>query len=123
MPSSDAPAHLPLVTGDVVWAVMEPVRGREQGGHRPALVVASDDYLEVVDTLVIIVPVTTVDRGWPNHIRLSGPTGLDTASWAMTEQVRTISRRRVTRRSGLVDDGCLHAVRRWLADFLDLTVV
>lgn len=118
--SSLDPGH-EFAPGDVVWASMAPVRGREQSGHRPAVVVASRAYLEVVDTLAIVVPVTTVDRGWPNHVLVTGRSGLDVASWAMTEQVRTISRRRVTRRSGLVDDACLRQIRRWLDDFLDLS--
>ena len=56
-----------------MWIELDPVRGREQSGRRPALVVASDLYLEQADTLMIIVPATTTDRGWPNHIPVRGP--------------------------------------------------
>src|SRR5690625_6671909 len=35
-----------LHRGDAVWSELDPVRGREQSGHRPPLVVASDLYLE-----------------------------------------------------------------------------
>ncbi|GAB2910923.1 type II toxin-antitoxin system PemK/MazF family toxin [Rhodococcus aerolatus] len=109
-----------VVPGSVVWVDLDPVQGREQSGRRPAVVVSAAGYLDVVTTLVVCVPVTTVDRGWPNHVRLDGPTGLDRPSWAMTEQVRTLSRRRVVGRAGVVDDATLAAVRTWLADFLDL---
>jgi hypothetical protein len=36
----------------------------------------------------------------------------------MTEQVRTISRARLERRSGAVTGGTLEIVRRWVTDFL-----
>ena len=63
-----------------MWAELDPVRGREQAGRRPVLVVASDLYLEQADTLAIVIPATTVDRGWPNHVRLRGPhVGLESA--------------------------------------------
>jgi mRNA interferase MazF len=108
-----------LVTGDVVWANLDPTSGREQGGRRPVVVVASALYLDVADTLAIVVPVTTRDRGWPNHIRLAGPTGLDQPSWALTEQPRTISRTRLdAAAAGNIDDACLDEIRLYLRDFL-----
>jgi mRNA interferase MazF len=109
-----------LAPGIIVWAALEPVRGREQGGHRPVLVVASAGYLDAVTTLVIVLPITTTDRGWPNHIRVDGPSGLDRPSWIMTEQPRTLSRDRLTRVAGEVSTDCLVSVRSWLGDFLDL---
>lgn len=112
--------HVDLAPGSVAWADLAPVRGREPAGHRPVLVLASARYLEAVTTLVVCVPVTSVDRGWPNHVPLRGATGLGRPSWAMTEQVRTLSRDRVTRTSGSVGTSTLQDVRTWLADFLDL---
>jgi mRNA interferase MazF len=104
--------------GDVLWANLDPVTGREQAGHRPVLVVSNASYNETVDTLLIVVPVTSVGRGWPNHIRLNGSTGLPADSWAMTEQPRTIARKRVTGKAGTVDTATLAAIRQWLKDFL-----
>lgn len=111
---------LDLAPGAVAWAALEPVRGREQGGHRPILIVASSGYLDAVTTLVIALPITTTDRGWPNHIRVNGQSGLDRPSWVMTEQPRTLSRERLTGVAGEVSHDCLTAVRTWLGDFLDL---
>lgn len=91
--------------------------GREQRGRRPALVVASARYLDVVDSMAIIVPVTSTDRGWPNHIPLLGLPG---PSWAMTEQVRAVARSRLHGHVGQADDDALDRVRHWLRKFLDL---
>jgi mRNA interferase MazF len=106
--------------GDVLWVSLAPTMGREQSGRRPVLVVSGVEYGLLVDPLVIVVPVTSVDRGWPNHVPLTGPHGLDRASFAMSEQPRTVSRQRLHTRSGAVDDQCLCAVRRFLGDFLQV---
>lgn len=109
-----------LAPGVIAWAALEPVRGREQGGHRPVLVIASAGYLDAVTTLVIALPITTTDRGWPNHVFVDGPSGLDRPSWIMTEQPRTLSRDRLTQIAGQISTDCLTSVRSWLGDFLDL---
>lgn len=82
--------------------------------------IASSGYLDAVTTLVIVLPITTIDRGWPNHVPIEGPSGLDRSSWIMTEQPRTISRDRLTAVCGQVSRNCLDTVRTWLGDFLDL---
>lgn len=106
--------------GSVVWLDLSPARGREQQGRRPALVVSSRGYVATVTTLVAVLPVTTVDRGWPNHVALRGRPGLARPSWAMTEQVRTVSRDRIDRVVGVVDDATLADVEVYLRDALGL---
>lgn len=108
-----------LAPGDILWVAPVPTVGREQGGRRPAVVVSGLDYLSTVQTLAIVVPVTSVDRAWPNHVPLSD-VGLPQPAWAMTEQVRTISRARIVGRAGRVDAATLHELRGWVRDFLDL---
>lgn len=107
-----------LVPGDIVWVVLNPTVGREQSGRRPAVIVSSSGHLAIADTLAIVVPVTSVDRGWSNHVLLRG-NALDRASWAMTEQVRTISRQRVAALAGRVDQATLIEIREWITDFVD----
>jgi mRNA interferase MazF len=110
-----------LRRGIVVWAELDPVRGREQAGRRPAPVIASDLYLEQADTLAIIVPVTTNNRGWPNHVLLKGPgLALDQPSFAMTEQPRTVTRDRLHDLAGTVDGATMKEIDGWLCDFLAL---
>lgn len=105
----------------VVWAELDPARGREQAGRRPAVVIASDLYLEQADTLAIIVPATTKDRGWPNHVPLRGPDLiLGEPTFAMTEQPRTVTRERLFDVLGVVDAATMREVDGWLRDFLGL---
>ena len=110
-----------LRRGIVVWAELDPARGRKQAGRRPALVVASDLYLEQADTLAIVLPGTSRDRGWPNHVLLQGPDlSLAKPTFAMTEQPRTVTRDRLVGVIGVVDAGVMREVDRWLRDFLSL---
>lgn len=111
---------VPLARGAVAWADLDPTRGREQYGRRPVLVVSSNAYLETITTLVLVLPVTTVDRGRPNHVALRGAHGLERPSRAMTEQVRTIARDRIVDVVGLVDAATLSDVDVYLRDFLRL---
>ena len=112
-----------LLPGTVVWVALSPVGGSEQQGHRPAVVVSSAGYLSSVTPrigLVIVIPATTVEHGWRHHVPMTGPTGLDRPSWALTDQPRTVSTERITRVVGRVDDITAGAIGRALRLFLDL---
>lgn len=71
--------------------------------------------------LVVVVPITAVERGWPHHVPVRGDeVALSKPSFAMTEQPRTISRERIGRHSGVADERTLAAVEQWLRDFMGL---
>jgi mRNA interferase MazF len=107
--------------GQIVWVNLSPVVGSEQSGHRPAVIISGDDYLTSVPNILVVLLITARDRGLPHHVPLRGDLGLDTESYAMTEQPRTIDRRRITKSIGQVDTATMHEIRSWLVDFLDLT--
>ena len=107
-----------LAPGDVVWVDISDGVGREQGGRRPFVVVSTSEYLDLVDTLFVGAPITSVNRGWLNHVRVLGDTTLTRDSWIMTEQVRTLSRRRVFGELGSVSPECLRRVRLWIGEFV-----
>lgn len=83
--------------------------------------IASDLYLEQADTLAIVLPGTTIDRGWPNHVLLRGTSlNLPQATYAMTEQPRTVTRNCFAGEIGVVDSMTMQEVDRWLRDFISL---
>ena len=55
--------------GDVISVDLDPVRGHEQGGRRPALVLSADDYNRVVG-LALVVPITMKAKGYPFEVQL-----------------------------------------------------
>ena len=118
MDSATASVSPALVPGAVCWAWLDPAVGREQGGRRPVVVVSGAEYLSVVDTLAMVVPVTGVDRGWDNHVEVSIGA---VSGWAMTEQVRTISRERFADVVGVLTSSDFDKIRSWISDFLDLS--
>lgn len=102
----------------MAWADLDPVKGREQGGRRPVLVVSSPDFSDVITDRVIIVPCTKRDRGWNNHVEITGPTGLPFTSFAMTEQPRIMSTERIHGVRGQVDPACLRTVCEWVHQWI-----
>lgn len=108
-----------LDQGTVVWAWLDPKVGREQSGRRPVLIVSSRSYNDVVDTLYIALPISSVRRDWPNHVPITGIADLGEC-FAMTDQPRAISRERTGETVGVIDEVCLSEVKRWLGDFLAL---
>ena len=85
------------------------------------MVMSSTDYLAGVPDLAIVVPFTSVDQGWPHHVLIEDErTGLSKLSFAMTEQPRTISTTRITRRTGTGGADTMRRVDQWLHDFLGM---
>jgi mRNA interferase MazF len=103
-----------LGPGTVVLVDFATGMGGEQQGRRPGVVVSTPDYLELIQSTVIVVPCTSRDRGWLNHPAIAGETGLTRPTFAMTEQVTMIDRRRILRTTGRVDIRTLAEIRDWL---------
>ena len=76
-----------------IWRIsLDPVVGHEQAGDRPALVVSDERLNASAAGLVIVVPLTKTNRAIPWHVEIEPPTGgVRERSFAMCEQVRTIS--------------------------------
>jgi len=97
--------------GDVWEARLEPVVGHEQGGTRPVLIVSVDKISSGRGEMCIVVPFTRTDRDTPLHIRVNPPEGgLTAVSFALPENVRSISRERLTKRLGGLRDATLERV-------------
>lgn len=84
----------PIRPGAVWFVDFDPVRGREQGKDRPALVISSQFHLDLTDNgLISVLPLTTVERrGWLHRIHIAAAEG-----WVITEQVRTVAAQRFRR--------------------------
>ena len=78
--------------GEVWVADLGPTRGREQSAERPVLIVSPDPINEGPAGLVVAVPFTTRKRSIPTHVEVRPPDGgLREVSFAMCEQVRSLS--------------------------------
>jgi mRNA interferase MazF len=90
--------------GDVWTFNPDPTKGREQSGYRPALIISVDKFNHGPADLLIVMPLTTTDRGLISHVAIEPPMGgVERTSYIMTEQVRSISKDRVIDYWGSVD--------------------
>ena len=75
--------------GDIAWIDFDPVKGTEQAGRRPALVITPRSYHEQ-SRRALVCPITSHIGRWPFNIRL--PQGLRTAGSVLVDQLRVIDR-------------------------------
>lgn len=106
--------------GDI-WLVefAVPVAPGEPARSRPALVVSADQFNRTRAATVVVVPLTTSARGHPLHVEVD-VADLDALSYAQTELVGVVSRRRLVHRIGAVDQLVMAQVSTLLASLLDL---
>jgi mRNA interferase MazF len=98
-----------------VWIVnWSPGRGSEQLGRRPAVVVQTDPANRNPRyPNTIVVTVSTKGREVPTHVRIqpSDENGFSHISFVKCEQVLTISKNRLERRIGRLDQESMEQVR------------
>lgn len=108
-------------TGEIWLAQLDPTVGHEQGGRRPVVAVSSNGLHALPINMVIVVPLTSHDRGLVTQPRItSGNSGLRQASFARPEDMRAIDASRLQRRLGYVSNDDLTEIRKVMRYFLDL---
>ncbi|MGH8574902.1 MAG: type II toxin-antitoxin system PemK/MazF family toxin [Gammaproteobacteria bacterium] len=99
--------------GEVWFADLEPIQGREQAGRRPVLAISVDQLGTGPSELVIVAPLTTSRRPSPLYAAIDPPDGgVREPSHAMPEMVRSIWRGRLVERWGVVTSDTLELVLR-----------
>ena len=73
--------------GDFVIVTLDPQAGREQKGHRPALVV-SNTLFNSHTGLAMVCPLTNTRRNVPFHVAV--PAGSSLTGYIMVEQIKSI---------------------------------
>ena len=105
-----------------IWLVdLNPTRGHEQAGVRPALVVSVDLFSRGPAGLVVVLPLTTRAKRIPFHVEIAPPEGgVRTRSFIKCEDVRSVAKERLSQRWGVVSRATLIAVEDRLRILLDL---
>jgi mRNA interferase MazF len=100
-----------IVRGEIWLTDLNPVRGREQAGKRPCLVISVDRFNQSPADLVVVIPITSKDRRIPWQVKVQPPEGgLTMDSCIKCEDVRSISVDRLEKRYGTVSRETLAAV-------------
>src|SRR3990167_7024333 len=53
--------------GDIVWITLDPTRGHEQAGRRPAVVLSRGEFNRACG-LALVIPVTSKHKGYTNEV-------------------------------------------------------
>ena len=89
-----------ILRGEIRWADLNPVRGREQAGQRPVLVLSQDVFNERSGTVIAAALTSQPPRaGFPLTLELQSAK-LPKPSWVKISQVRTLAVERIGARLG-----------------------
>jgi mRNA interferase MazF len=84
-----------ILRGEIRWADLNPVRGREQAGQRPVLILSQDVFNERSGTVIAVALTSQPQRaGFPLTIELHAR-GLPKRSWVKISQIRTLAVERI----------------------------
>ena len=84
-----------ILRGEIRWADLNPVRGREQAGQRPVLILSQDIFNERSGTVIAVALTSQPQRaGFPLTLELFTK-GLPKQSWVKISQIRTLSVQRM----------------------------
>lgn len=94
-----------VIRGDIFFANLEPIRGREQGGIRPVLIIQnniSNKYSPI--TIIAAITSKNFEKGYPTNIFISKESSkLKKDSTILLNQIRTIDKRRLIKKIGSLD--------------------
>lgn len=103
--------------GDIVWLEFDPQAGREQAGHRPALILSPASYNDKV-SLAVCCPLSTKVKGYPFEVEVE--TG-KTTSVVLSDQVKSLDwRERKAKFKSKVSSSQLKQVRENIKALLSI---
>ncbi len=91
--------------GDIYYADLSPVVGSEQGGIRPVLIIQNDVGNKYSPTVIAAAITSRINKAkMPTHIELPAQDfGLSKDSVILTEQIRTLDKKRLREKIGKLD--------------------
>jgi len=111
-----------LISGDVVDLDLGLPAGREAGFRHPVIVVTAQRILDATPTVVQVVPLTSTLSNFAAEVTVEPDrgNGLDRASAAQCQHVRSVSMSRVLATRGNVGVAVLAQVRELIGVILDI---
>jgi len=84
-----------ILRGDIRWADLNPIKGNEQAGIRPVLILSHDVFNERSGTVIAMAITSQPQRaGFPLTFELESDK-LPKKSWVKISQIRTLSVQRI----------------------------
>ncbi|MBS5661157.1 MAG: type II toxin-antitoxin system PemK/MazF family toxin [Clostridiales bacterium] len=103
--------------GEIYYADLSPVVGSEQGGVRPVLIVQNDVGNKYSPTVIAAAITSQKEKSkLPTHIEINAQNcGLAKNSVVLLEQIRTIDKKRLKERMGMLDEDAMYQVNSALS--------
>ena len=98
--------------GDIVIANLEPIKGSEQGGVRPVLII-QNDVLNIHSPTTIIAPITSriYTKEYPTNVQFFYiSSGLKKESTILLNQIRTVDKKRINKKIGILSNEFMRKV-------------
>ena len=113
---------MPVLQWAVFEANLDPATGAEQKGTRPVLVVSNEEFNQAMSNVTVLPLTSTKRRLYPSEVLLpEGKAGQPLESIAMPHQIRTISKQRLGRLLGYLEDAALRReIHRAIREHLDM---
>lgn len=105
-----------------IWLVdLNPTRGHEQAGIRPALIVSTNLFNQGPAGLVVVLPITSTERRVPLHVAIVLPEGgVRQRSFVKCEDIRSVAVERLHERWGTVSPRSMDLVEDRLKILLEI---
>jgi mRNA interferase MazF len=89
-----------ILRGEIRWADLNPIRGNEQAGLRPVLILSHDVFNERSGTVIAVALTSQPQRaGFPLTLEITAAR-LPKRSWVKISQIRTLAIERIGKRLG-----------------------
>lgn len=105
--------------GDIWQVYFDPVKGSEQAGNRPAVII-SGNTLNINLNVVVVCPITTSVHNYEGNpvLEPSQENGLLKTSEIMVFHIRSLSKDRFKRKIGVISSAELQKIKNTLNDIL-----
>jgi mRNA interferase MazF len=91
-----------ILRGQIYWADLNPVRGSEQAGMRPVVILSQDVFNQRSGTVIAMAITSQSQRaGFPLTLELAA-SRLPKRSWVKISQIRTLAVERLGKKIGAV---------------------
>jgi mRNA interferase MazF len=99
---------------DVYLINLDPTIGHEITKTRPCLIISPDEMNDNLQT-VMIAPMTTKSHDYPSRVKIEFQ---NRTGWIVLDQIRTVDRKRLTKKLGTADKKTVNKVKAVIREML-----
>jgi mRNA interferase MazF len=108
-----------VLRGEIRWADLNPVRGHEQAGHRPVLILSQDIFNQQSGTVIAVALTSQPQRaGFPLTLEIEA-VKLPKRTWVKISQIRTLAVERIGKKIAQVGPEEIAQVIEGLNEIID----